>query len=178
MSVQYENKSGPIWTDEQIQELRRVAVQGALKTGIDMPGAEEAAQEAMITMCGPGGKLIGNPRGYARICGKNEALDVLRNNQRRPKLSLDLLVEEEGFDRPDKDPLADPETVAQRNEQSFKIQTAINKLSKDHRAVIVGRYYLGFGSTRLAERLGVKVGTVKSRLHRAEGNLRRILLQT
>lgn len=47
------------------------------------------------------------------------------------------------------------------------IDRALAELSVDHRAVVVCRVLLGFSEARTAEVLGVRPGTVKSRLSRA-----------
>jgi len=44
---------------------------------------------------------------------------------------------------------------------------ALGRLSIEHRAVVVGRYYLDFSEAQLADALDVAPGTVKSRLSRA-----------
>lgn len=43
---------------------------------------------------------------------------------------------------------------------------ALRQLSPDHRAVVVGRYYLDWSETELADALDIAPGTVKSRLSR------------
>lgn len=47
------------------------------------------------------------------------------------------------------------------------LMRAMRGLSLDHRAAIVGRYYLDWSEAALAESLGISAGTVKSRLSRA-----------
>lgn len=45
---------------------------------------------------------------------------------------------------------------------------AINRLSYEHRVVVVLRYLADLSETRVAQVLSVPVGTVKSRLSRAQ----------
>lgn len=52
---------------------------------------------------------------------------------------------------------------------------ALRQLSVDHRAVVVGRYYLDWSEAQLATALDVAPGTVKSRLSRALHALAEIL---
>lgn len=49
--------------------------------------------------------------------------------------------------------------------------TALAKLSTDHRAVIVGRFYLDWSEADLATALAIPTGTAKSRLSRALAQL-------
>ena len=56
------------------------------------------------------------------------------------------------------------------------MQLALQKLSIDHRAVLVLREVEDLSGTEIAETLGVAEGTVKSRLARARDALRIALL--
>lgn len=53
-----------------------------------------------------------------------------------------------------------------------ELRDALNTLSIDQRAVVIQRVLLGFSEAETAASLGIRVGTVKSRLHRALGRLR------
>ena len=53
--------------------------------------------------------------------------------------------------------------LAQRDE----LERAFDRLSPDHRSVVVLRYYLSWSPTEIADALGVQPGTVSSRLHYA-----------
>jgi len=55
------------------------------------------------------------------------------------------------------------------------IDRAFVRLSPEHRAVLVAHYYLGLTDTESAELLGLRPGTVKSRLHRATAEMRSAL---
>lgn len=48
---------------------------------------------------------------------------------------------------------------------------ALRRLTPNHRAVVVLRYYADLSDAQVAAVLGVPVGTVKSRLHRAQRHL-------
>ena len=52
-------------------------------------------------------------------------------------------------------------------EPDLAIATALRALSLDHRAVVVGRYYLDWSEVEIAAALDIARGTVKSRLSRA-----------
>ena len=58
---------------------------------------------------------------------------------------------------------AAPESTA----HDSQLVVALGRLSIEHRAVVVGRYYLDFSEAQLADALDVAPGTVKSRLSRA-----------
>jgi RNA polymerase sigma-70 factor (ECF subfamily) len=74
-------------------------------------------------------------------------------------------------------PSPTPEEVLQSKEEEGAIQEALGKLSKDHRSIIVLRDIEGFSYNEIADVLGVSVGTVKSRLARARGDLKKSLVR-
>jgi len=68
-------------------------------------------------------------------------------------------------------PLADtmpgPTGESQRAELRADVRPALDGLSAEHREALVLRYYIGLSERAMADVLGVRPGTVKSRLHRA-----------
>jgi RNA polymerase sigma factor (sigma-70 family) len=54
---------------------------------------------------------------------------------------------------------------------------ALGKLSAEHRAVLVMKDMEGMKYEEMAEILGVPVGTIRSRLHRARFEMRDVFLQ-
>jgi RNA polymerase sigma-70 factor (ECF subfamily) len=68
-------------------------------------------------------------------------------------------------------PLADtapgPAGEAGRAELRADVRPALGRLSPEHREALVLRYYVGLSEGEMAKVLGVRPGTVKSRLHRA-----------
>ncbi len=70
-----------------------------------------------------------------------------------------------------------PEQVLQSKEQESAIQQALGKLSREHRSIIVLRDIEGFSYNEIADVLGISIGTVKSRLARARGDLKKSLIR-
>lgn len=69
-------------------------------------------------------------------------------------------------------PESDPATaVADRD----ALDHAFRKLTPEQRAVVISHHYLGYPLTEIAERLGIPVGTARSRLHYAVRQLRAAL---
>ena len=52
------------------------------------------------------------------------------------------------------------------------VDAAMRRLDENGRAIVVLHYFLGMPLTDVAGTLGVPIGTVKSRLHRALGEMR------
>src|SRR6266699_4945314 len=70
-----------------------------------------------------------------------------------------------------------PEQALQSKEQETSIQQALGRLSREHRSIIVLRDIEGFSYNEIADVLGVSIGTVKSRLARARGDLKKTLMR-
>ena len=70
-----------------------------------------------------------------------------------------------------------PEQALQSKEQETAIQQALGRLSGEHRSIIVLRDIEGFSYNEIADVLGVSIGTVKSRLARARGDLKKSLMR-
>ena len=91
----------------------------------------------------------------------NACLDLARRRRRRV-----IEVDIDSIDAPTVDDhaslLADREVV----------DAAMRRLDERGRAIVVLHYYLGMPLTDVAATLGVPIGTVKSRLHRALGEMR------
>lgn len=99
----------------------------------------------------------------------NVSMDYLRRNRRGtlPLLNADTLL--------GADPDPGPAEQAERAEQREVVWRAISRLPDHHRAVLVLRYYAGLSEAEMADTLGARPGTVKSRLHRAQHALASLL---
>jgi RNA polymerase sigma-70 factor (ECF subfamily) len=56
-------------------------------------------------------------------------------------------------------------------EKQERILAAIDRLSEDHREILMLRYYSDLSYAEISDTLGIKLGTVMSRLSRARGQL-------
>ena len=65
----------------------------------------------------------------------------------------------------------------ERDERSRLLHAAIEKLSFEHREVIVLKNFKGYSYDSIAEALGIPIGTVMSRLYYARKMLRKILIE-
>ena len=101
-----------------------------------------------------------NPTGWVYRVGLNWARSRARKTRR--ELAPDVVGE-----------AADPRATFP--EVDPRLIPALRTLSDDHRAVVVGRFYLDMSEAELAEALGVRPGTIKSRLSRALAHLSEML---
>jgi RNA polymerase sigma-70 factor, ECF subfamily len=110
----------------------------------------------------------------------NACYDQLRRRQRRPSDSLDAMGEapdELGPAERLPDPSPSPEQQALSSETARQIQRAIDSLAPEQRMTVVLCDVQGLNYEEAAEAMGVELGTVKSRLSRARGRLRELLLE-
>ena len=68
-----------------------------------------------------------------------------------------------------------PEYALERAEQQRRVQQALNRLSAEHRTVLILKDMEGQKYETMAEILQVPIGTIRSRLHRARLELRELL---
>ena len=69
-------------------------------------------------------------------------------------------------------PAADAASALERSELAAALQQAIAELPEDRRIVVVLRDLEGLTYEEIAEALGLELGTVRSRLHRARSDLK------
>lgn len=131
--------------------------------------AEEAAQDGFVKAFRAIARFRrGEPfRPWLLQIVANEARNRRRSAGRRAHLAL-RAAEEQGSG----DAVPSPEDSVLAGERSAELLKAVNALAEDHRLVIACRYFLDLSEEETAAALGVRHGTVKSRLARALGRLR------
>ena len=97
----------------------------------------------------------------------NEARNRRRSAGRRHELALRAAEE---IRRGDAAP--SPEAALLERERHSLLLEAVNRLSEEHRLVVACRYFLDLSEVETASVLGIRKGTVKSRLSRALERLR------
>ena len=108
----------------------------------------------------------------------NACISFLRAKKRRATVSTVFLDAEEGeqeLSLPDPGP--QPEERLLRKEERAQIEAAINELEVEYREALSLCVFGGQSYQQIAEALGVREGTVKSRIFRAREKLRKKLLQ-
>lgn len=68
-----------------------------------------------------------------------------------------------------------PGAALERSEEEATLQAALNRLSGEHRIVLVLKDIEGMKYEQIAEVIGVPIGTIRSRIHRARLELRELL---
>ena len=152
--------------DEIVERYERRVYSIALRMSGNTDDAADITQDVFISSL----RALRKFRGDAKLStwlhrvAVNAALDHVRRRKRRPMQATDELP-----DRPSTDP--GPEEEAERAARAAEVHRALSDISDDHRAVIVLHDLQGLDYAGVADALGVPVGTIKSRIHRARVEL-------
>lgn len=135
-----------------------------LMTG-DRAQAEEHVQEAFLAA------WRGMPGFHSERPVKPWLMRILVNtvmSQRRRRVVSTVSLEYES----EAEDAARPAEEIEAQHDRLAIREALSDLNPDQRQVVVLRFFAGLTVPQVAEATGVREGTVKSRLHRALGQLR------
>jgi RNA polymerase sigma-70 factor (ECF subfamily) len=100
---------------------------------------------------------------------------ISHKRKRRVTLRMDGREGEGGVEPVDVSEVSRPGLALERADEERRIQDALNRLSPEHRAVLVLKDLEGQKYEEMAAVLGVPIGTIRSRLHRARMELRVLL---
>jgi RNA polymerase sigma-70 factor (ECF subfamily) len=152
-----------------VREYQGIAFRTAYLLSGSAADAEEAAQDGFVKAYRALGRFRrGAPlRPWLLQIVANEARNRRRSAARRDALALRAAAE----DRPG-DAVPSPEAALLTTESRARLLAAVNTLSEEHRLTVACRYFLELSEEETAVALGVRRGTVKSRLARALARLR------
>lgn len=159
--------------DAFVELFRRYAgrVKGYLMRGGAAPrDADEVAQDVMVTVWrraetyDPTRAAVST---WIFTIARNRRIDQMRRAR----------IPEPDFTDPifQPEPLADGVEQMTALEQEARLREGIAALSEDQREVLIAAFYEGLSHSQIAERLGLPLGTVKSRIRLAFRHLRGIL---
>lgn len=136
--------------------------------------AEDVAQDTFSQAFKGLGSFRGTSKFYTWLFRITYNLAISQRRKRKPALSLNSQTDSQGeVTLPSDD--ASPMKNMEDEEGKTLMDKALGLLSLDHRAGLVLKEIEGFSYEEIALSLGVPVGTVRSRLHRARLELRAIL---
>jgi RNA polymerase sigma-70 factor (ECF subfamily) len=150
----------------------RVAYGLALRIVRDRALAEDAVQEAFLAVWRSAGAFLaeqGKPSTWILTLVHRRAVDLVRREERRRAEPL------EDTDHPTGE-ATDEEAWLRAQRQV--VQEALRKLPPEQREAIELAYYGGFTQSELAERLGLPLGTIKSRMFTGLKRLRELLAES
>jgi RNA polymerase sigma-70 factor (ECF subfamily) len=182
--VEQFRRGDPAATERLIVKYQNRIYNIVLRICADPDDAAELTQETFVKILENLGKFEGRSSFYtwAFRIAVNLTLNYCQRNAKLAVQSLD--TEEESYSGPARQTLKellsddsspDPEALAQNRELHEIAIAALNKLDEAHKAVLVLRDIEGMSYARIAEVLGIEIGTVRSRLSRARTKLKDIL---
>ncbi len=118
----------------------------------------------------------GSVRAWLTQITRNRALDVRRRQQRRPLSAHALPEPPESLVLPGE--TANPEEHAVEEWEKQQLRQAIGQLPQEQQVVLWLAYFEGLSHQQIAQRLGLPLGTVKSRLRSALQHLRKALRES
>ena len=130
--------------------------------------AEDVVQETFIKAFQKLQTFRGTSSFYSWIyrIGFNTAVSHRRRLDRTlPPTSLDGLEEAVGSQFPDHEKR--PDEVLEEKDRARQLQNALNALSETHRTILILREVELLSYEGIADVLSIRVGTIRSRLHRA-----------
>jgi RNA polymerase sigma-70 factor (ECF subfamily) len=152
-----------------VRRYQGIAFRTAYVLSGNAADAEEAAQDGFVKAYRALGRFRrGSPlQPWLLRIVANEARNRRRSAGRRERLALRAAAEV----RPG-DAVPSPEAALLARESQERLLAAVERLSDDHRDAVACRYLLQLSEEETAAALGVRRGTVKSRLARALEQLR------
>lgn len=135
--------------------------------------AQETAQEVFLSLWRGAGEFDpsrGSGRSWVLSLAHHKSVDAVRRMRRR---AAGTLTESTAGD-----PASPPDAVVEevlRMVQGESVRAALRTLSPEHRQAIVLAYYGGYTQQEIAQRLGIPLGTVKTRVRDGMRRLREIL---
>jgi RNA polymerase sigma factor (sigma-70 family) len=147
----------------------RVAYGVALRVLRDPALAEDAVQEAFLAVWRSAQSYRrerAKPATWILTLVHRRAVDLVRREDRRRSAPLEEASEPEAS--------AVPEEADLRDRRS-SVQAALQQLPADQRQALELAYYGGYTQSELAERLGVPLGTIKSRMFAGLTRLRELV---
>lgn len=142
----------------------------------DRSRAEDLFQELLIKAFGKLDELVEIEHPGSWLCRimYNQFVDDYRRFQRQR-----LHVVDEGHLAGGIDELPggnDPRAESERDQTWERLDAALSELSDEHRIVVLLHDTEGYKLEEIHDLMGVPVGTIKSRLHRARARLKEILV--
>jgi len=160
----------PTWEQIVSEHSARVYRLAYRLTG-NQHDAEDLTQEVFVRVFRSLSSYTpGTFEGWLHRITTNLFLDQVRRKQR---IRFDALAENAAERLPGRDP--GPERAFEHGNLDIDVQEALDELSPDFRAAVVLCDIEGLSYEEIAATLDIKLGTVRSRIHRARSQLRESL---
>jgi len=144
---------------------------GFRRAGLDSHAAEDCCQETFLRLLAASDSYVDRAplRGFLVVLARNTLIDWRR---RRKSASLTLTDPHEPVMMECRESVSAAEERGDTQDFALDLETALRELSVRQRDVLELSVWGGLPHAEVARRLGIPVGTVKSRLHHAVLRLR------
>ncbi len=139
-----------------------------MRHGADAGTAEELSQETLLTVWKKAGRYTaekGNPSTWIFTIARNLRIDRLRREFPWQELTSGQAEAVPSTDTP-------PDDEVSNRQRQKRVQTVLDGLPEDQRAVVVLAYIDGLSHSEIAAKLSLPLGTVKSRMRLAYQKVR------
>ena len=138
----------------------------ALRVLGDRQLAEDATQQAFLQAWRAASTFDADKdlAPWLATIARRVAIDMQRSNARRPTTSLEVA-------RADEPALISAPPSAEAIWETWQVRAAIDTLQPEEREIVRLQHLAGHSHSEIAQQLGLALGTVKSRSHRAHQHL-------
>ena len=172
-------RSGDLEAFEMLYRSHQAGIYTFIRSQIrNADAAADLTQETFVRAWEslPRLRKAGAFRGWLHQIAGNLVRDEVKSGRARLEVVESVLTGADngtGYDLPEQaSPDGTPESRLLEREQSEEIQAALQELSAEQRAAVVMHHMEGMGVNEIAAALGVRPGTIMSRLSRAREALR------
>lgn len=164
-----------------IQSHQKRVYNIALRMTKNPEDAQELAQDALVRAFTSISKFRGDSSFSTWLyrITVNVCTDFLRKRNRVIHISVEQGAaandNEQGLQIAEDSP--GPDELAEKKQLKKLVRDAMDSLSDDHRQVIILRDIMHMSYKEISDALNVNEGTVKSRINRARGELKKIIMQ-
>jgi RNA polymerase sigma factor (sigma-70 family) len=160
----------PIAVREMYREYGRLVYTVALRTLGRDDLAEEATQQTFVKAWQAADRIDveRDPAPWLATIAKRVAIDIYRREARRRASALDDVA-------PDDNALVSLPPELDTLDAVWRVRRAIDELPSEEAVIVRMQHLDGMTHTDISEKLGIPLGTVKSRSHRAHQKLATLL---
>ena len=165
-----------------VDRYSRLVYNVALRSVSSSEDAADISQETFLKAWRSIGSFRGDCALSTWLCriALNCCCDHARSAKRHRVLSLTVQEDEDEtkvLDIPDTDVTAMPEEELTRQTEIAAVREAIDSLPEEQKMIIIMRDITGLSYIEIADALGLEMGTVKSRINRARGAVKKFLVE-
>ena len=165
-----------------VDRYSRLVYNVALRSASSPEDAADISQETFLKAWRSIGSFRGECALSTWLCriALNCCCDHARSAKRHRVLSLTVQEDEDEtkvLDIPDTDVTAMPEEELTRQTEIAAVREAIDSLPEEQKMIITMRDITGLSYIEIADTLGLEMGTVKSRINRARGAVKKFLVE-